>query len=532
MDSTLSKPTASKDASPLYPAHPIIKTRRIAPKPTKSIRARRPAEQFLHAVQSGPVEKLGRDAHQHQELSPEDIEEAKFMASLSPNHTLEEVKKIYTYRTRRAGYKQPPIRLDGPEHVTVLQTMSKTTEEDTRVAAAPQSAEQQTDTGVGARELAPRPADWRVKARKVIEKKQWSLDKEMSRSTWKQKVSNDQRLLLLEDDGYDISELLKKGTSADDIITVVLERVGARKNEKTVTSSANSFTAWDNDTLVEEHREEDLPKQPIFITTSVLGRKRSHKDEQYDDLDLDGSRQRLGADDLRGQDTACSFALNTSTSAWGCSCGQIRQKLRRKDPNEVEQGEKDLARHLRKTYALRDIFAESRMARITAPGLSEGGHVPSFSEVLFIPAAPMPHPEAHLQAQINSRGLEFILDEIAHLSSEQYDDDILVIEDSENPEIPIEFLAQGPNRPVILRGETVALGRLLTRIRDYRLLHTAVYSPIELCWKKAGEVGSLSETTETELTVIIKKLGAAQANGGVSLTVQQYIDGGITLRWR
>ncbi|KAF2844071.1 hypothetical protein T440DRAFT_527926 [Plenodomus tracheiphilus IPT5] len=232
-----------------------------------------------------------------------------------------------------------------------------------------------------------------------------------------------------------------------------------------------------------------------------------------------------------GHEIDCMFNTYKTGSGFKCFCGPTRKKLRRKDPKEVKQEVIEFALIMRKKYALDDIFAESRSARISAAKLPNNSHRPTYAEVVFTPPVPLPHPDASAAAYINSRGLDHILDEMLHLSGERCGDGTFVVHDGERQENPIIITSQGPKNRMKLSGENVALKRLFTRLRDSKLLHTARYSPVDLCWKKAGGVGSFSEQTGTELTAIINKLNAGYVNGGVSLTVRQYMDGGKKLQW-
>ncbi|KAF2844783.1 hypothetical protein T440DRAFT_511985 [Plenodomus tracheiphilus IPT5] len=207
-----------------------------------------------------------------QELTPGSMEEAEFMASLTPDRTPEQNDKIRKYRLSRTGSVTQPIRIGGPKHVAMLDSMEDSfvagplgfpSRRPSHLTSSKPSPTQQTPapTQPVARvpELTPRPADWKTKARKVIDKKQWNLDREMSRLTWKQKVSNDQRLLLLQDNGYDISKLLLKGTTADDIITVVLDCVEARKGDRLAATVAGSSTLPTVETTASTKDCNDIP---------------------------------------------------------------------------------------------------------------------------------------------------------------------------------------------------------------------------------------------------------------------------------
>ncbi|KAH9874753.1 hypothetical protein IAQ61_003943 [Plenodomus lingam] len=560
MKPTFPTPTISEDYSPFFFNDSIIENRPIARMPNKGSRTRRPAKQCLHIVRSARIQKSRSNANKNPELSHESIEEAAFMALLTPDRVPEAERDIYKHRMRRAGYTVPPIRLGSKEHKEMLETMVGASADDTFVADFEESCSSRPakplslgQTSISppfhAPELAPRPADWRIKARKVIEKKGWSLEREMGRSTWKQKVSNEQRLLLLEDDGYDISHLLLKGISADEIITVILERVDARRDERLIAAVSGFYhmegqtaaragteqtaihhdkttleyckdeddMAWDDQTLVEDKIMEDSLEPLVVMVTPVIGYKRKHTDEEDEYDDWEGRTQSDNEDPLKSHCTVCSFVNYKTGSAWRCDCGSPRKKPRTKEPKEVTNEEQQIALNMQRVYALQDIFEESRMARVSAIG--EGDYAPSFSEVVFKPPVLPQHSNTRTATCISSRGLAFILDEIMYLSSEQRDDGRLIIRETENEGNPIEAICQGPKNPIKFRGPTVALKRLFVRLRDYKLLHVSVPSSAELCWKNKGEVGSFSEETECELSTIIEKLGSGQDNAGVCLIV-------------
>lgn len=76
--------------------------------------------------------------------------------------------------------------------------------------------------------------DWRFKAHNGIMKKKLSMGKRWSAVTWNQKSNVQERLLLLECDGFDISELQHHKVSSEEITKIILERIAAREISKTV----------------------------------------------------------------------------------------------------------------------------------------------------------------------------------------------------------------------------------------------------------------------------------------------------------
>ncbi|KAL1652891.1 hypothetical protein SLS61_004511 [Didymella pomorum] len=84
----------------------------------------------------------------------------------------------------------------------------------------------------------PRPApvieraavvDWREKTRAGVVKKKLSVSKAWGAITWNQKSNIQERLLVLEDDGYDISDLLDGKISSEDVTNIVLARAAGEQ---------------------------------------------------------------------------------------------------------------------------------------------------------------------------------------------------------------------------------------------------------------------------------------------------------------
>lgn len=95
----------------------------------------------------------------------------------------------------------------------------------------------------------PRPApvvdrapvvDWREEARAGVIKKKLSVTKAWGAITWNQKSNIQERLLVLEDDGYDISELLDGKASSDTVTDTILARAAGKQpsGSQTVQPSA------------------------------------------------------------------------------------------------------------------------------------------------------------------------------------------------------------------------------------------------------------------------------------------------------
>ncbi|KAJ4990534.1 hypothetical protein SVAN01_03981 [Stagonosporopsis vannaccii] len=72
----------------------------------------------------------------------------------------------------------------------------------------------------------PPSLDWRAKARLGVARKKLSLAREWSALTWTQKSSVHERLLLLEQDGLDVSELLGTKAGSNKVTALLLRRQG------------------------------------------------------------------------------------------------------------------------------------------------------------------------------------------------------------------------------------------------------------------------------------------------------------------
>lgn len=70
--------------------------------------------------------------------------------------------------------------------------------------------------------------DWRIKAQNGITKKKLTIDKGWSAFTWNQKSNVRERLLLLEVDGYDITDLRERKASSEEITAIILARAAAQ----------------------------------------------------------------------------------------------------------------------------------------------------------------------------------------------------------------------------------------------------------------------------------------------------------------
>ncbi|KAJ4312334.1 hypothetical protein N0V94_007488 [Neodidymelliopsis sp. IMI 364377] len=71
-------------------------------------------------------------------------------------------------------------------------------------------------------------SDWRTKARIGIRKKKLTIDKGWSVITWNQKSNIQERLLLLEDDGFDIKDFQDRKAGSEEITAIIIERAAAQ----------------------------------------------------------------------------------------------------------------------------------------------------------------------------------------------------------------------------------------------------------------------------------------------------------------
>ncbi|KAF2627182.1 hypothetical protein BU25DRAFT_458977 [Macroventuria anomochaeta] len=92
--------------------------------------------------------------------------------------------------------------------------------------------------------------DWRVKAHNGIIKKKLLITKRWSAVTWNQKSNVQERLLLLEDDGFDIKGLQDRKATSEEITAIILERAAAQQQP--------SIT---NDTLMQQPEESEKQQE-------------------------------------------------------------------------------------------------------------------------------------------------------------------------------------------------------------------------------------------------------------------------------
>jgi hypothetical protein len=71
-------------------------------------------------------------------------------------------------------------------------------------------------------------SDWRTKARIGIKKKKLTIDKGWSVVTWNQKSNIQERLVLLEDDGFNIKDLQDRKAGSEEITGIIIERAAVQ----------------------------------------------------------------------------------------------------------------------------------------------------------------------------------------------------------------------------------------------------------------------------------------------------------------
>ncbi|KAJ4340763.1 hypothetical protein N0V95_007405 [Ascochyta clinopodiicola] len=113
-----------------------------------------------------------------------------------------------------------------------------------------------------------RSVDWRVRARNGITKKKLTISKGWSAFTWNQKANVHERLLLLENDGYDIANIKDRKASSEEITAIILERVAAQQQSDDDSSQTNEEGELDSD------GEASSPRPPTDASPLLV-----HQDE-------------------------------------------------------------------------------------------------------------------------------------------------------------------------------------------------------------------------------------------------------------
>ncbi|USP76092.1 hypothetical protein yc1106_03366 [Curvularia clavata] len=374
--------------------------------------------------------------------------------------------------------------------------------------------------------------DWEDKARQIIEREELSLDREWSRLSWKQKASNIVRLKLLKDDGYDISPLMSKGTTSDQIIDALLAHVEARKqlassrstsesdrelkpkfDAETDTSSLNMRTSTSHKVSKEKpypssprsspvssidscstKRPFLAPEKRFYQTQPIIGQKRKHTHED----DLQPSWHETNPQ-TRLHTLYNKSLATTEPKELPCTCGTSPRKLLRLlPPATVAQKIQDQAFNMLKWRICRSLFRSSREARttshtystITKKGNDESAPIlvyirptpPKPSRILFIEhAAPGKKPSGS-DVYIGSRAFDLIKREVQCLSwsYDAQDGSYLIHDhDADDAEANTESRFQHDIRlsgsrddyATVIEGQPRALASLMHYLRTRELFH-------------------------------------------------------------
>jgi hypothetical protein len=407
-----------------------------------------------------------------------------------------------------------------------------TTPATTSVTASP--TPQKSTKADAAAQRTVQAADWEQKALAKIRQSKWSLDKTLSHSSWKQKTSNDVRLKLLKDDGYDISALQRKGTTADEIIVVLLKHIGERKQRQPAPSSRVARKPGDKKISVRASQkhggyaalkkqkkdaqepsandkqsmpgfQDQMAKRPLFTTWPLAPQKRKHSHE----------------DDDAFPKHFCSVP---------CTCGLHYKRPCLRAPGWEKKEVRVLTNEHSKRQTARKIFERLRKTRKASRQLfvtpmetaimPEPDFVPKPpskpSRIIFqVPSPPARKPTG-ADVYIKSSGIRLILNNIKQNATEDMAGDLWmqdpeVLEDQDgdsfmgdletetNPFTHHIRISPNAEHPVVIEGETRALMGLTTLLRD-------------------GSVG-LSNATQEKLEDMEKILEAGQDAGGVEVHV-------------
>ncbi|KAL1798632.1 hypothetical protein ACET3X_002669 [Alternaria dauci] len=380
--------------------------------------------------------------------------------------------------------------------------------------------------------------DWEHLAKQDIIRKGLSLDKVWDRKTWKQKASNQQRLMLLKDDGYDITPLLRtkgKRVSADAIITALLDHIETRRADKADLASAEaaqttplpSVTGKEvsepaqkisrgrhatHTTASKESRLSDgksrmtaealLPiavpqevpeiermnvERRLFYTTPLAGMKRKHSHDDEHQPDWSELSPHKALHDSYNETEAQNLIRRP------CTCRKNNKIMRMMTQEEVNEAFKEQAFDIVKRRICRDIFRESRAARsirhLQASTSSSHYVAPSTpSRIVLQPPASLAHMPSEPHARISANGMHLIIEELKHIAYGCNEDSSMYFKDPEEAED-----REGDRR--MLAGETGE--------EDFRY-HIRLYTTPILEMVIEGEtmalIGLLKHLYERELT--------------------------------
>ncbi|EUC30060.1 hypothetical protein COCCADRAFT_104880 [Bipolaris zeicola 26-R-13] len=435
-------------------------------------------------------------------LSVEEMNRALALANITTNYQRPDKDLIAAMKKKQRG------RTAGPTNSTLdpNTTQSLTPAEETISL----SSDSSTLTPLTACDTAtpskqPRKSsDWETQAKKIIERESHSLDRDWSRFSWKQKASNIVRLKLLKDDGYDITQLLKKGVTADEIIDAILAHIRARKGGQsgtyvstcldTVTQPETNYDAEINERSACQPDKDDplpyisdtiyrpsntspphIPQQTHPNTpATLLPQKRKHTQDPSDFSSPPFKKRRI-------------HSSNHTTSTTHTSALQT------------------LKRHLR-----RSLFASTRTSHSRAYShLTTSQGTRSQVPILIstpLPAAPTSRIVFTLQepgrrpsgadTYVTSAAFELLGREVQWLAGGAgvWDCDC-ELEDEDRVGCGVKLRVKSGEGDAVLEGESRALASLLRHLRDAELMHLGRW--------RVGDVGVDAEgVRDVEMKVV------------------------------
>ncbi|CAO2655062.1 Nn.00g117950.m01.CDS01 [Neocucurbitaria sp. VM-36] len=398
---------------------------------------------------------------------------------------------------------------------------------------------------------------WERQALQAIKRHSLSLDKVWTTSTWNMKSSMPARLKLLKNDGYDITPLLVKGITSDQVTKAVLDHIEIRKQGTATSPDMQHGTAiqkvYSHSGAQQSTKGDGIQGHHLKVLQYLIPQKRkhSHEDEEpyHDDQDT-----------LMGKDPTTTLCTYGPTPTRLCiSTLEVRERI-------IERNAFDL---FMKRIA-REIFRSSQVARKAFPHLpvplSSTASTPQLqmtprppvpiSKIVFAALDPSPRPREPPDVYIGARGFGHMLDEIKYLFStedshgtrylldpEESEDregygkdtdlmeykvidaagDYNLIDEQYRHRIVMAGDVQGR---VILQGDARTLQGLLTRFRTAELIHPNIWRFDGMDMVREDNVPmSLPEKTKTVLKKIVSILETGKDSGGVVVLVEQIYDG-------
>ncbi|CAE7175639.1 hypothetical protein PTNB73_02868 [Pyrenophora teres f. teres] len=362
------------------------------------------------AVRMGKVEKpLKQKPSPNRELSQRELKRALVHANVLRNYQHPDEELIAWMRKKASLEPLKPSSLVSSFQPAAREAVPS--ESRTQVAVVPTTMPPVSlgNTVPGASNV-PKTYDWEEKAQGIIVRDRLTLDKDWSKTTWKQKSSNIARLKLLKDDGYDITPLEGK-VSASQIIDALLTHIKARKQRTAPILRSGAVASIDESENESEQPEKygfptgvaddghggfmvvplsrvvnngnlsgkNSPsrnfrqqnqtlvmsrfrsKEESYENQEIIWEKRKHTHEDDNQPDWHEKRPQLHLHEIYAQQITYSAPKHNASS---CTCGFSPSKLVRIATSEqVEKAFKVQAFELVKWRASRGIFAASREAR-------------------------------------------------------------------------------------------------------------------------------------------------------------------------